>query len=456
MTTSARTDAPVTSTGGKNDRREIFGWKMYDWANSAFSTTVAGALFGPYLTRLAQTAVGENGVVLDLGVLGAVTAKSLPTLCVSISVGAQVFVLPILGALGDYSNLKKRLMTLFCYLGVAATCLLFFIQGNLYLAGGLLFIVANVCFGASIVFYNAFLPEITTQDQADKVSSRGFAYGYLGGALLLVVNLLLVLNAERFGITTGLAVRLSLLSAGVWWGGYAFITFALLKPRPAKKKLPPGKNYLSAGFSELAATFKELRRLPLTARYLLGYLIYNDGIQTVIVAASTFLEQELFPGRGNPTFLLEIFLMVQFVAVAGALLFERLAYLIKTKNAIIISLIIWSGIVIYANRFLDSVPEAWVMAGVIAIVLGGSQALSRSLFSKMIPAGKEASFFGLYEVSERGTSWMGPLLFSLVVSRTGSYRLALLSLIFFFVVGLIVLWITDTDRAIRESQQVIA
>jgi UMF1 family MFS transporter len=435
----------------KNDKREIFGWKMYDWANSAFSTTVAGALFGPYLTRLAQTAVGENGVVLNLGLLGEVTAKSLPTLCVSISVGAQVFLLPILGALGDYSNLKKRLMALFCFLGVAATCLLFFIQGNLYLAGGLLFIVANICFGASVVFYNAFLPEITTEDQADKVSSRGFAYGYLGGALLLVVNLLLVLQAERLGLSTGLAVRLSLLSAGIWWGGFSLITFSLLRSRSAKKNLPPGKSYLSAGFSELGATIRELRRLPLTARYLLCYLIYNDGIQTVIVAASTFLEQELFP-EGNPVFLLEIFLMVQFVAVGGALLFERLAYLIKTKNAIIVSLIIWSGIVIYAYGFLRTVPEAWVLAGVIAIVLGGSQALSRSLFSKMIPEGKEASFFGLYEVSERGTSWMGPLLFSLVVSRTGSYRLALLSLIFFFVVGLVVLWITDTDRAIRESQ----
>ena len=437
----------------KNDKRELFGWKMYDWANSAFYTTVVGALFGPYLTRLAQTAVGENGVVLDLGPLGEVTAKSLPTLCVSLSVGLQVFLLPILGALGDYSNLKKRLMALFCYLGVAANCLLFFVQGNLYLAGGALFIIANICFGASLVFYNAFLPEITTDDQADKVSSRGYAYGYLGGAILLVFNLLLVLQAERLGISTGLAVRLSLLSAGVWWGAFSILTFTLLKSRPAKKNLPPGKTYISAGFSELSATVKELRRLPLTARYLLGYLIYNDGIQTVIFASSTFLEQELFPGKGNPTFLLEIFLMVQFVAVVGALLFERLAYLIKTKNAIIVSLVIWSGIVIYANRFLDTVPEAWVMAGVIAIVLGGSQALSRSLFSKMIPAGKEASFFGLYEVSERGTSWMGPLLFSLVVSRTGSYRLALLSLIFFFVVGLIVLWITDTDRAIRESQE---
>jgi UMF1 family MFS transporter len=427
---------------------------MYDWANSAFYTTVVGALFSPYLTRLAQAAVGENGVVLNLGPLGAVTAKSLPTLCVSISVGAQVFLLPILGALGDYSNLKKRLMAFFCYIAVIANCLLFFVKDDLYLLGGVLFIIANVCFGAALVFYNAFLPEITTEDQADKVSSRGFAYGYLGGAILLALNLLLVLRSEELGISTGLAVRLSLLSAGVWWGGFALITFALLKSRPMKKNLPPGKGYIAAGFSEIIDTVKELRRLPLTARYLLGYLIYNDGIQTVVFAASAFLEQELFPG-GNPQFLLEIFLMVQFVAVVGALLFERLAYLIRTKNAIIVSLIIWSTIVIYAYRFLDTVPEAWILAGAIAIVLGGSQALSRSLFSRMIPAGKEAAFFGLYEVSERGTSWMGPLLFSIVIARTGSYRQALLSLIFFFVVGLIVLWTTNTDKGIHQAGNLV-
>src|SRR5262245_25825166 len=187
---TSATSAPLE----KNNPRELFGWKMYDWANSAFYTTVVGALFSPYLTRLAQTAVGENGVVLNLGPLGAVTAKSLPTLCVSISVGVQVFLLPILGALGDYSDLKTRLMALFCYIAVVANCLMFFIKGDLYLFGGILFIIANLGFGASIVFYNSFLPEITTEDQADKVSSRGFAYGYLGGALLLALNLGLVLK----------------------------------------------------------------------------------------------------------------------------------------------------------------------------------------------------------------------------------------------------------------------
>ncbi len=445
---------PPIDRSDKNDPREIFGWKMYDWANSAFYTTVVGALFSPYLTRLAQDVVGENGVVLDLGFLGAVTAKSFPSLCVSISVGAQVFLLPVLGALGDYSDLKKKLMALFCYIAVTANCLLFFIKDGLYLWGGLLFIVANVCFGASIVFYNAFLPEITTEDQSDKVSSRGYAYGYLGGGLLLALNLLLVLGASHLGISTGLAVRLSFLSAGLWWGGFAVITFLLLKTRPERKKLPPGRGYLTAGFIELASTFRELRRLPLTLRYLFGYLIYNDGIQTVIFASSAFLEQELFK-NGNPTFLLEIFLMVQFVAVFGALLFERLAYIINTKNAILVSLVLWSGVVIYAYRFMHTVTEAWIMAALIAIVLGGSQALSRSLFSRMIPAGKEASFFGLYEVSERGTSWMGPLLFSIVIARTGSYRQALLSLIFFFVVGLVILLFTNTDRAIHNAGNLV-
>ena len=451
MTTSSDSALKQAHTDvEKNNPREIFGWKMYDWANSAFYTTVVGALFSPYITRLAQDAVGKNGTVLDLGFLGTVTAESFPTLCVSISVGAQVVLLPVLGSLGDYSNLKKKLLALFCYLGVIANALLFFVTGPLFLLGGLLFIIANVSFGAALVFYNAFLPEITTEDQRDKVSSRGFAYGYLGGGLLLALNLVMVTFAERFGISTGMAVRLSFLSAAIWWGGFAIIALRLLKEREAAKQLPPGRSYLTAGFIELASTFRELKRLPGTLRYLIAFLIYNDGVQTVIFASSAFLEQELFGGP-NPTFLLSVFLVVQFVAVVGALLFERLASLIRTKNAIVLSLILWSGVVIYAYGFLRTTSQAWIMAIVIALVLGGSQALSRSLFSRMIPRGREGSFFGIYEVSERGTSWIGPLLFSIVVASTGSYRQAILSLIFFFIVGLILLVTTDTDKAVHAA-----
>lgn len=437
----------------KNKPREIFGWIVYDWANSAFTTTVVAALFGEYLTRLAQASVGENGVIFSLGPF-LVTAKSLAPFTVGMSVFLQVFLLPVLGAFGDYSSLKKRLMMVFCYAGVFSTCLLFFLTPGRHIFGALVFIFANVCFGASIVFYNSFLPEITTEDQRDRISSRGFAFGYLAGGVLLALNLLFVFTAERFGISTGLAVRISMLSAGVWWGGFAIITFKRLQSRPALRPLPANQSYFTIGFTELRSTFSELRRLRETLKYLIGYLFYNDGIQTVITVSGIFLGQELFAARGletPPSFLLGILLVVQFLAFVGALGFEKLAYAIGTKRAIMVSLIGWSGVVIYAYGFLHSVRQAWLLAVLIALVLGGSQALSRSLFSQMIPRGREASFFGLYEISERGTSWLGPIVFAQVVAHTGSYRQAILSLIAFFVIGTVVLLFTDTQRAIHDS-----
>ena len=443
-----------SATTLKNNPREIFGWKMYDWANSAFSTVIVGALYGPYLTEITQRVVGENGVVAELGPLGAITAKSFFPTAVSVAVFLQVFLLPILGSVADYSNLKKKMMAAFCYIGVAATCLMFFVTEQIYWLGALLFIIANLGFGAAVVFYNSFLNDITTEDQRDKVSSRGFAYGYLGGGLLLGLSFVLVNSATRFGLDTLLAVRLSLLAAGIWWGGFAFFSFSRLKSRAPEKAMPLGKSYLTIGFAELGHTFKELARLRHTLRYLIGYLFYNDGIQTVISMSSVLLAQELFIARGLETdqsFLLGIFLMVQFVAIFGALIFERLAYAITTKRAILVSLILWCGVVIYVYGFLKTTTDAWAMAAVIAIVLGGSQALSRSLFSRMIPKGREASFFGLYEVSERGTSWLGPLLFGAVVAATNSYRQALLSLIILFVVGTIILCLTDTDKAIHNA-----
>ncbi|HYE14373.1 MAG TPA: MFS transporter, partial [Pyrinomonadaceae bacterium] len=401
--------------------------------------------------------------VLDLGPLGSVTAQSFYQLFVAVAVGSQVLLLPVVGAVADYSHMKKRLMAAFCYTGVAATCLLFFVTGKLYILGGVLFVVANLCFGGAVVLYNSFLPEITTEDQRDKVSSRGFALGYLGGGLLLAVNFGMVGVAPRLlapygyteGEASGLAVRLSLLSAGVWWGFFAFLAFRRLRQRAPARQLPPGKNYLTVGFSQLTETFRELRRLPHTLKYLVAYLLYNDGIQTVIGSAAVFIAAELFAGGLDnpdaPAFVLSIFLFVQFMGIGGALLFERVARLTGTKRAILLSLVIWAGIVIYAFALFETRRQAWVMAAFIAVVLGGSQALSRSLFSRMIPEGREASFFGIYEVSERGTSWLGPLVFSVVVARTGSFRYALLSLIVFFVAGTIVLSLTDTDRAIREA-----
>ena len=228
-----------TTTNGKNDPREIFGWKMYDWANSAFYTTVVGALFGPYLTEMTQQAVGDNGIVFHLGSLGSVTAKSFFPSCFSVAVLVQVFVFPIMGAIADYSHAKKRMMAIACYLGVVATCLLYLVTARTYLLGGVFFIIAMLGFGTANVLYNSFLGEITTADQRDKVSSRGFAYGYFGGALLLAMNFLLVSNAARLGLATGTAVRISLLSAGVWWGTFALISFTRLKNRQPAKSKPP-------------------------------------------------------------------------------------------------------------------------------------------------------------------------------------------------------------------------
>ena len=438
----------------KNNPREIFGWEMYDWANSAFYTTVVSTLFGPYLTELTQRVVGQNGVVLSLGPIGSITAKSFFPMCVSVAVFLQIFLLPTVGAVADYSNFKKRFMALFCYLAVAANCLMFFVAGTRYWLGGLLFIVATVAFSASNAIYNGFLADITTEDQRDKVSSRGFAYGYLGGGLLLALNFLLMKSAPKLGIDIYLAIRLSILSAGVWWGGFALITFATLKTRAVERSLPAGTSYLTVGFAGIGSTLRELIRLRHTLRYLTGYLFYNNGIQTVISMASVFLAQELFISRGIKTdqsFLLGIFLMVQFVAIFGALFFERLAQVINTKPAILVSLLLWVIVVIYGYGFLQNTKGAWAMAVIIALVLGGSQALSRSLFSLMIPKTHEASFFSVYELSDRGISWLGPLIFGAIAAVTNSYRQALLSLIIFFVIGTIILYLTDTDKAIHEA-----
>lgn len=430
----------VTGEGILNDKGEIFGWTMYDWANSAFSTTVVTTFLGPYLLELAR----EQGGVSILG-LTLQPAAFFP-ISTSISVGLQVIFLPLLGAIADYSNLKKRMMMLFAYTGAISTILLFFIQAELVLLGGLLLIIANLSFGAAIVFYNAFLPEIASPDQRDTVSSRGFALGYLGGGILLLLNLILFRVMED----TGLAVRINLASAGIWWlvFTYIFPRRRLVQREPARR-LPPGENYLSHGFRQLLSTLSELYfQYPSTLRYLIAYLIYNDGIQTVIVVSTSFAAEEL--GVEASTLALLV-LVIQFVAFLGAIAFNYVANSIGAKRAIMISLVIWSAIVIFAFAFLYEEWQLWILGVAVALVLGGSQALSRSLFSQMIPGGREAEYFGFYEVSERGTSWIGPLLFGLAVQITGQQRLAIVSLIIFFVAGLILLGRVDIKKAIIES-----
>ena len=454
-----------------NDKREIFGWAMYDWANSAFSTTVGTVFLGPYVASLAAAAAKaefllRNGVEwneklhppLLASLFGLpVAPDSFLPYCVSISVGLQVLFLPILGAIADYSHLRKRMMQIFATFGALATVAMFLLTDSVWWLGGLLFILANLAFGAAIVFYNAYLPDIASEDQRDRVSSYGWAMGYLGGGLLLLLNLALYQLRDQIGLETGLAVRINLASAGVWWLGWSFLTWTRVRPRHAARALPPGENYISIGFKQLRQTFSEANKYPHTLRFLLAYLIYNDGIQTVIAISATFAAAPLIRGglqieQGTLTM---IILMIQFVAFGGALLWGRLAGRVGAKNAILISLVIWAAVVIYAYfgmRGDSRVTEFWILGACIALVLGGSQAISRSLFAQMVPPGKEAEFFSIYEISERGTSWSGPLIFGVVNQWQGSLRPAILSLIFFFVVGVILLaFNVNVPRAIAES-----
>ena len=430
----------------QNDRREIRGWMLYDWANSAFSTTVVTTFLGPYLTGLIESQVGEGGAFTLLGI--PIAAESFFTYCVSLSVFLQVFVLPILGAIADYSHLKRRMMLFFAAVGALSTIGLFFITGSAYVLGGVLFIIANVSFGASIVFYNAFLPQIASEDQRDQVSSRGWAMGYAGGGLLLLINLMLYQFREAIGLDGAIVARISLASAGVWWLAFGAAAIARLRERGAERAMPAGENYLSVGFKQLRQTLREIRKYPMTLRYLIAYLLYNDGVQTVIVVAAIFGAQELGMETGDLTM---VILAVQIMAFFGALGFGQVAARLGAKKTIIITLLIWSATSIWAQLSLQSVGEFWALAVVVALVLGGSQALSRSLFSQMIPHEREAEFFSFYEISERGTSWIGPLLFGLVTQATGSMRTAIFSLIVLFVAGLVLLLRVDVPRAIRES-----
>ena len=427
-------------------RAEQRGWYFYDWANSTFSTTVVTVFLGPYLTTIAKAAADADGFVRPFGV--AVNAGSFFPYVVSLSVLLQVLFLPIIGALADYSHRKKQLLGLFGYLGAGATMGLYTLQGTHYLWGGALFLFANVSFGASIVIYNAFLPEIAGPDERDAVSSKGWALGYLGGGLLLLLNLLFIARADWFGVTLGQAVRISLLSAGVWWAVFTIIPLRALKRRQAIRTLPPGGHYATVGFLQLRRTLSGLLTRPQTLLFLSAYLLYNDGIQAVITLASEFGQEAL--GLSIQT-LTSVILMVQFVAFFGALLFNYVAKAIGAKRAILWSLLVWTGSLVYANSWLQTAGEFFLLAAVIAVVLGGSQALSRSLFSQMIPKGREAEYFSLYEISERGTSWLAPLLFGLSLQLTGSYRTALVSLTVFFVMGALLLWAVDVKRAKWEA-----
>jgi MFS transporter, UMF1 family len=425
------------------DKREIAGWAMYDWANSAFSTTVVTAFLGPYLAALIVT---RPGSILPIGPYK-IEPDAFYPFCVTISVILQVIFLPLLGALADFTNWKKRLLIAFATIGGVATVGLGWVSnGEQVVAGGLLFILANFSFGAAVVFYNAYLPDIAPPEQQDSISSKGFAYGYVGGGLLLALNMVLFQVVAE----TAVAVRLSLASAGVWW---LLFTWLYPKRRLVERKTAVVPAHLSQFFTHSARQFIQtlremVRHHPRTLQFLVAYLIYNDGIMTVNTVAAIFAASEL--GMG-PEQLVGVILMIQFVAALGAIIFNKIAGYIGAKFTVLLTLVGWAGLLVYAFGWLKTPEQVWAWAAAEALVLGSSQALSRSIFAKMVPASRASAYFGLYEISERGTSWVGPLIFGWSVQLTGSARAALLPLAGFFVVGGFILLTTNVRQAILDA-----
>ncbi|MFH9940756.1 MFS transporter [Streptomyces murinus] len=429
-------------------RRQQRGWYFYDWAYSVYSASVLTVFIGPYLTSIAEHAADSGGYVHPLGI--PVRAGSYFAYSVSLSVILAVVAMPLVGSAADRTGRKKPLLAAAAYTGAAATTGMFFLDGDRYLLGGVLLVVANAAAAVGGMLYNSYLPQIAPPEERDAVSSRGWAFGYGAGAMVLVANLILYSAHDSFGLSQGQAVRICLASAGLWWGAFTLVPLRLLRDRRARaagEAAPDGVP--STGLRQLAATVRDMRRHPLTLSFLLAYLIYNDGIQTVISQASVYGSQEL--GLGQSTLIVAV-LLVQVLAVAGALAMGRLARTYGAQRTILGSLVAWT-ITLAAGYFLPAKAPVYffLLAAGIGMVLGGSQALSRSLFSHLVPPGKEAEYFSAYELSDRGMSWLGPMLFGVTYQLTGSYRSAIISLVAFFIIGFALLARVPVRRAIAAA-----
>lgn len=450
-----KTTSAVADLGPLNRRAEQRAWNWYDWANSAFYTTALTVLFGPLMITVAGRAAGcgdgaDDTCSKTVSVLGLhLAAGSLPSYLTSFATIASAFLLPIVGAMVDRSGRKKMHMAWFAWAGSFFAALLFFIHGDHWQLGAVAVVAASVLAGCSLVSYYAILVDISEEHERDAVSARGWAFGYLGGGVLLVVNLGMVLGHDALGLDKELAVRLSLLSAAVWWAGFTIIPVTRLKNRPPKDVVPEEGGLVHRSFGQLWATLKDLRNYPMTLTFLVAYLFYNDGIQTVIGSAAIYGSKQLHFGD---SILIASILLIQFVAFGGALLFGRIAQTHGAYKCLVGGTVAWMVIVVLAMFLPAKNIVLFLLIGVaIALVMGGTQALSRSFYSLFIPRGRAGEYYALYNACERGTSWFGTLLFGVVFQVTGSYRPAIVSLIVFFALGLFFLLRLDPERGIRDA-----
>ena len=461
-TSSAHADA--TASVGLLDRiglhrPELRAWAMYDWANSAFVTVIMTAVFPIYFSSVAGAGLSPEVATFRYGV--ATTAGLL-----LIALAA-----PVLGAIADLRPVKKRMLATFLAAGVLATALMFFVQRGDWLLAALLFVVANIGANGSFVFYDSLLPHLARQDEMDRVSTAGYALGYVGGGLLLALNLAWIQRPEWFGLPHGagltsaqetLPARLAFLSVAVWWGLFAIPLFRRV-PEPPVARAHGGAaaaaagpdtrsagQLLGAAFGQLGATFRELRGFRNAALMLLAFLIYNDGIGTIIRMA-TIYGTEIGIGRGA---LIGSILVVQFVGIPCAFLFGSLAGRIGAKRSIFLGLIAYT-VISLVGYFMRTATHFLLLAVLVGLVQGGTQALSRSLFASMIPRQKAGQFFGFFAVVEKFAGIFGPLVFSATIALTGSSRNAILSVIAFFAVGAALLArvnVSEGQRAARAAE----
>lgn len=423
---------------------------MYDFANSAFATTILAVIFNQYFASV--VAGGEKGVkVLGFHLHGA----SFFTFSVSVSMALSAVFSPLLGAVADASGLKKRFLMVFCYTSVLFTGLLYFVRAGTYWKGAIFFILANIGFEGGNVFYNAFLTDISTDQNIGRISGLGWALGYIGGGLLLVINLVMLKYPEWIGFPAGyFSVQDCFFSVSLWWFVFSLPTFLFVRERK-EGLVASEKISLQAGYRRLRHTFVRIRTFRELTKFLVAYLIYNDGIETVIIIASIFGAEVL--GMGTDEIIL-FFLMIQGIAFFGSLIFGVLADAIGNKRTIMGSLAVWSMVILWAFRlgiFGDPRTEYWILGVLCALVLGGSQAASRSLQGILTPRANSAEFFGFFAVSGKFASVFGPLIYGLLISMTGSVRSGILSLLLFFVVGMFLLWSVDERRGMEERENPI-
>lgn len=421
----------MTETDDRSKKRETFSWCMYDWAYSAFATVVISAVLPVYYSQVAASSLESHIATAYWGYTTVITLFIAAILS------------PVMGAIADYSGIKKRLLLIFAALGIFSTALLYFIETGDWLMASLFFIFGNIGFTVSEVFYNAMLPYVARPGEMDRVSIRGYIFGYTGGGILLAVDIAMIeLMSDKL-----LATRLSFLTVSVWWAVFTIPLILNVKEPPGGARGPRGVNPLTAGFKRLTETFKELRKYRELALFLTAFWVYNDGIGTIIKMATIYGAEIGI----NQTALIGALLMTQFVGIPFSFAFGRLAGIIGTKNSILLGLAVYTVISI-GGYFMENAVHFWILAFLVGTVQGGTQALSRSMFGSMLPKDKTAEFFGFYGMSSKFAGIVGPLVFAVVSQTMGSSRLSIVSLIVFFVIGAFLLSRVDVEKGIEAAR----